>query len=359
MEIINKLRFIELIEKENLRLEIGKDGLGDNNLDIGQNIEYYFEMDGAPNVKTVFKGYQITTYQGKYPEEISFENIGELLNYLNENDYIKNDLIKIVSFGDSFPTYSKYLEKKNFDEIGMKALLEKYLPYADRFSLTCPYNDGYSLKKPYGIYNLSEEIAAKAIKKLQERTYADLKKSYENISADEKNNLPGFEELYADIEKEIKEYRIKKKKAIEKNGGFSFACDLFSKGETKYKQPQQLWHFYHNIDFICYARWICGKMSENKESADLCRELNDDLYKGLKGSLLETEVTFVWHCTISGMLSKVFYFSLNDKTVKWLSALKNDYDLKLLQDLAFYKGGTPLFSSCTHENFHNDFLADI
>ena len=39
----------------------------------------------------------------------------------------------------------------------MKYILEKY-DSCDTFSLTCPYNDGFSIDYPYGIYKLSEEL---------------------------------------------------------------------------------------------------------------------------------------------------------------------------------------------------------
>lgn len=64
-------------------------------------------------------------------------------------------------------------------------------------------------------------------------------------------------------------------------------------------------------------------------------------------------MSFSWHCTM-GPLAKVHRFRLNDKTKKWLKQFKSDYDLEGLEDLALYKGDELLFSSCTHEVFHND-----
>lgn len=52
----------------------------------------------------------------------------------------------------------------------------------------------------------------------------------------------------------------------------------------------------------------------------------------------------------------MFYFALNEQTTAWLAQFEHDYQFTKLEDLAFYKGDKLLFSSCTHEGFHNDCL---
>ena len=116
----------------------------------------------------------------------------------------------------------------------------------------------------------------------------------------------------------------------------------------------ELWHAYSAVDFTGTCEYILEKLKKEQTERPLTEELESDENKALKDNLIKTEVTFVWHCTSSSELSKVFYFKLNDDTVEWLKRFKSDYDLELLEDLAFYKKGKLLFSSCTHERFHSD-----
>ena len=44
-----------------------------------------------------------------------------------------------------------------------------------------------------------------------------------------------------------------------------------------------------------------------------------------------------------------------EETKKWLLQFDTDYDIDPFEDLAFYKENTLLFSSCTHEGYHEDF----
>ena len=71
-------------------------------------------------------------------------------------------------------------------------------------------------------------------------------------------------------------------------------------------------------------------------------------------NVIDYEYSFITHCT-EGSLSNTLYFALNEDTKAWLLQFKNDFEIKgELEDLAFYKKGELVFSSCTHERFHGD-----
>ena len=91
-------------------------------------------------------------------------------------------------------------------------------------------------------------------------------------------------------------------------------------------------------------------MSKKDLFNDLRTEENEVLYE----NLIKKEIGFSNHCTETGSLLLTYYFKLNNQTKAWLSQFKTDYDLNGLEDLAFYKNGKIMFSSCTHERFHTD-----
>jgi hypothetical protein len=135
-----------------------------------------------------------------------------------------------------------------------------------------------------------------------------------------------------------------------------YACDMFISGKAKFKSPQQLWHFYHTHDLINQKHAVIASMLKNTESRPITFALEEPYYQPLKKSYLKSDIGFSWHCTTSSALSITHYFKMDEHAKSWLSQLKDDYDMKTLEDLAFYYKGHLAFSSCTHEHFHHDYL---
>lgn len=357
MEIISKERLKELLEKEKVAVEILPNGQEDK--ENSYEIDFLFDMivlkKGGTELK--YKGYTVETFKGKQYVSKEFKSIKKLLIYLEKEKLFVNDEVAVVSYRSQFPTYQAHLDALAFNSIDMSGLLDKYLPYADRFSLTCPYcREGMKI---YGTYFLSKAQADAVIEKAREELTQASYKVYCRFSDEEKSGLPPFEQLLKDIEQEIVEYREKHINQIAEEDGESFYCDIFSQGKAKYTTPQELWHIYINIDTIYLYSWIVEKMQQNKKQVPLDTELQDEYYSILKPDLLDVEVTFCWHCTCTSLLSKVFYFRLTENSIAWLRRLKNDYDMNTLEDLAFYKGDKVLFSSCTHEGFHSDCMNEL
>lgn len=263
----------------------------------------------------------------------------------------ENKQIELVLINDEFESLEDYEDKKAFDNINMENLLAIYLPVADSFSLTRPFNN-YDGEHPFGIYRLDTKLAEKALKELEEWEKKTAERQFDGIPEKDRKELPPFDKLYEDIKAECSDYRKKHAAKLDEYEGNVFFGDEFSKGNTKYKKPVELWYVYEAVDFVETCRYTLGKTAENEKERPLGSALENEEYAGLRGSLIKTEVGFTWHCTTSGMLSETYFFKLTEDAVAWLKGFENDFALKGLEDLAFYKDGKLIFSSCTHERFH-------
>lgn len=354
MEKISIDRLRQLLEKENVELEIAIKNKPDESCHIGFDMDLVITGSGG---ELKVAGYNIEVFKNEKLIEKSFKKIDKLFAYLKKEQVIDDGDITVITYNNHYQTYQDYLDALAFDNIDMTGLLEKYLPHADRFSLTCPYSMDYDIDHPYGTCRLNKEHADYAEKMVRERTMQSLLRIYEKISEADKESLPSFDTLMESITNEVENYRAKlSDKELGDNGGSSFMCERFSMGKTYFKSPQELWHFYHSLDNLFMYCWISDKMKKGTVERPLDAELNSEYYSPLKQDLINTEVAFCWHCTTSSQLSKVFYFRITDNSVAWLKKLKNDYDMTELEDLAFYNSDKLLFSSCTHEGFHNDFI---
>ncbi|HBN12591.1 MAG TPA: hypothetical protein DD415_03155 [Clostridiales bacterium] len=264
----------------------------------------------------------------------------------------ENKQVKLISINDEFESIESYEDEKAFDNINMEELLATFLPVADSFSLTCPFNSGYDEEHPFGLYRVDSYLAERALNELEEWEKKTAERQYGCIPEKDRKKLPAFEMLYEEVKAECRDYRKGHKAKADKFGGNVFFGDEFSKGNTKYKKPAELWHVYEAVDFVETCRYTLDKTAENEKERPLDEVLDKEEYAGLKSSLIKTEVGFTWHCTTSGMLSETFFFKLNETTAEWLKKFENDYALEGLEDLAFYKDGKLIFSSCTHEKFH-------
>lgn len=279
------------------------------------------------------------TYEG---QTIKIKGDKKLIRFLEEAGACENGEFKVKSIGEEMLTVEQYEEKLAFDKLNMEGLLEKYIPLADSFSLTCAYGES----------GISEELAKEALKKVKEKSYKMAETEFMGVSEEERKKLPSFKEIYADIENEYENYCRQNSALIEANDGYACFTDVFS-GDRIYSSLEELWHAYSAVDFTGTCAYILDKLKK-LDTRPIDEELETDKNKCLKDNLINTEVTFCWHCTQSSELAKVFYFKLNEQTINWLKKFESDYDLDILEDLAFYKKGKLLFSSCTHERFHTD-----
>lgn len=269
----------------------------------------------------------------------------KLIKLLTEEEACKDGEINVKTVGSENLTVEEFASRRQFDSLDMEGVLKRYLPLADSFSLTCSYGEENGI---------SEELAAKALKTVKADCYRTAEEQYMYAADEEREKLPPFGEIYADIENMYKNYCERNAVLIEANGGYACFSDVFSGEKEKYNSLPELWHAYNEVDFAGTCEAILERMKKRETVRPLTEELEGEENKCLKDNLISTEVTFVWHCTKSAELAKVFYIKLNDETVEWLKRFKSDYDFEILEDLAFYKKGKLLFSSCTHEKFHCD-----
>lgn len=288
----------------------------------------------------IVRQYDEVTYCGQ-TQKIKGDK--KLLKFLEEEGAYTDGEVDVKGIGDSKLTVEEYEARLAFDGLDMEGLLEKYLPLADSFSLTCAY----------GEYKVTDEVAAQALKKIREACYKSAEAQFLLAAEDERKKLPPFKTIYSDVEKEYKDYCKEHSALIDANGGYACFSDVFS-GDVIYSSLSELWHTYNGVDFAGTCEYVLEKLKKCDNVRPLTEELETEENKCLRDSLIKTEVTFDWHCTRSCELSKVFYIKLNKDTVEWLKRFKTDYDLDVLEDLAFYNKGKLLFSSCTHEKFHSD-----
>lgn len=310
----------------------------------GKNGDIVIEPAIAINLpqNKIIRLYDDVTYSG---ETKKIKGDKKLLKFLKEEEAYDGEEIAVKTIGSENLTIEQFENRQAFDSLDMEGILGKYLPLADSFSLTCPYGSEN---------NISEEFAEDALKKIKAHCYRTAEEQFLFAPEEERAKLPPFKKIYADIEEMYKNYCLRNSALIEANGGYACFSDVFSGEKEKYNSLSELWHAYNEIDFAGTCEWMLEKMKKQENVRPLTEEIDGEENKVLKDNLIRTEVTFVWHCTASAALSKVFYIKLNEDTVRWLKKFKSDYDFELLEDLAFYKKGKLLFSSCTHEKFHSD-----
>lgn len=301
-------------------------------MEIEPQMSIIVKKDGS-DYRTEVSGYTI-----KYGGRTKYLKPKKLLKFIEKHKAVKGVSVKLIGIGHDKISYDQYIADNDFDKIDMAGLLDKYGDIANAFSLTCPYGN---------TYYISEELAEIAQKEITLWCRQAAKRQVKNS-----DGLPPFEKLYAEIEKEYETYYKEREEFAKEHDGHVFFCDAFAEGKTEHKEPQELWHVYHNAEFagMCVRR--LEEMKNSVKSRDLCEEIKGE--EVLIQNLEDIKVSFTWHCTTSGELSKTFFFTLNEETKKWLLQHKNDYDFKILQDLTFYNGSDILFSSCTHGGYHID-----
>lgn len=315
----------------------------DGEVEIEPQMSILMNKDGS-DYETRVSGYKITVHCGAKSRGKTVK-CKKLLSYIKKKAYFENGEFKLFGIGADRKSYEKYLADNDFNKIDMAGLLDIYGDIANSFSLTCPYN-GYD-EKGEVLYKISDGLAEIAEREIRLWARNSSREQLKNCE-----NLPPFDELYAEIEREYEEFYLKNEEFAKQHGGNAFICDAFARGETEFTQPSELWHVYNSVEFAANCVRTLRKMKEATAEKPLCTEIDGE--EVLKFNLQDVKVGFSWHCTVSSELGKTFFFELNEDTKKWLMRHKDDYDFGTLQDLAFYNGEKILFSSCTHEGFHTD-----
>jgi hypothetical protein len=254
------------------------------------------------------------------------------------------------------PQTNKYKNRRHMmiKKISILRLLNKY-PKVNRFSLTTPYNEYKPIDKSFIIYHLEDSLSVQIMEQVMNSTLKHLRDYYHHFSNIEKEFFSSFETLIEIITEEVKTHL---QVLNDKESSFEspYICDLFALGKTKFHQPKNLWHFYHEIEAI-YSTYLetLNKMKKSDIKKDIMAIFNDPKYSFLKKSYLSHEIGFIWHCTQSSELAITYYFEINESTLRYLNQLKSIYDFRILEDLAFYEDKNLLVSTCTHEQFVNEF----
>lgn len=295
---------------------------------------------GEGRLDTTFSEITVEGYTATCERETKkFATFEELCAFLKDIGAADGKRMFLTGCG-SFGSIAEYEAKGEFDSLDMAGILD-YYPEADEFELVDP-SPAYE--------KLSSEEVEKIQQACRDMAVTAAKALYNDLSPEERANLPEFEQLWQEIGEEVKAFMKKAKYGKLKKGASPFICDHVGE-DTKYCEPTDFfWQAYHGYEL---AERQCDEAEALKLADGEDTIFEDGRFAPLKPHLISSRMTFAWHCTM-GPLARVHRFRLNDKTKKWLKQFKSDYDLEGLEDLALYKGDELLFSSCTHEVFHND-----
>lgn len=223
----------------------------------------------------------------------------------------------------------------------MKKLLRKYKD-CDMFSLSERYSYFDLDTQEYRYYNLNDDECDIVIRRLEEETYNRLLELYLEYDYED-----DFDEVYQDIKNEC----------IMANN--RFIVDAAVNGETKYKCDGPIWMMYHDINHMVFAKRNLIELTKDSKVYELSDLFETEEYKALSDSIITSEIKFNNHCT-TGPLFRTYYFDFNNVTKRWLSNRKDVFDFRDgLEDLAFYKDGTLVYSTCTHEEYAIEIEAEV
>lgn len=234
-----------------------------------------------------------------------------------------------------------------------KQILDKYQE-ADSFELIgsafC-YQEG----DIQACVSITKAKADELINQLIDEEKNNLLFYYEKFSITDKQQLPSFETLIANIGAEAKNHFLKVINKQLKEDESPYTCDEFGQGHMMYTRPEQLWHFYHFFDGLYQSvDPILHKMVTTEQKLDPLEVFNDVKYRELKVSLLSYRLSFSWHCTKTFQPALLYRFSLDENSLEWLKSVKHPFDFERLEDFALYRGDRLLYSTCTHEHFEED-----
>lgn len=337
MEILDSNQLEYLLEKEHCFLKLNSE----NNKKCAVSPKMFINFDETGG-NMEYSGYNVE-FQGR---EFEFNNFSSLIEFLTDKKVITSGKVSLILINDNFAKLSLYEEDKEFNNLDMKGLLEKY-SIANEFEVVVPYGDGYTASAPYGTVKLSKKDAEIAIDGLEKQTIKSLKITYDKLNKKEKELIPEFEVFIESVKTEIETLLGGREVNL-------FMCDKVKKGQTKYSEPIQfVWRAYLEIEELLKRKIEVVKMQDNPDSRSLTCEL-DGVFSDIKDLFISVTPTYSWHITTTSMLHKLYRFKLNDISKKFLLQFEDDYKIEGFEDIAFYKDDRILFSSCTHEGFHVD-----
>ena len=358
MEKITQDQLYTLLEK--IETDVLIQGKNENRIFISRCYIQYFNFK---NLKDPKNGTVTFNYNVDYNEtKRKCKNFTTLMNFLNRVGALQKGGISVIAIGGKQKSFKSFIDEyekaQAFKSLDMQGLIKKYGSLADSFEIVTPFSpyETYTEENPNGIFRLSKEDGERAITLLDKEIKEILLSLYDKLPKVQKNQLPDFPVLCENIKVEILTHMCKNKKELAKTDESPFLCDNIHKGKTQYAKPHKFfWHMYHSLQFLVECIQSVEAMKLNSKERHLDLELNDEKNSVLKPYLISVTPTFTWHCTTQNFLSLVFRFRLTEETKKWLLQFDTDYDIDPFEDLAFYKGNTLLFSSCTHEGYHKDF----
>ena len=188
------------------------------------------------------------------------------------------------------------------DTLPILGILSKLPKEIDTFSLTTSFHAGMDREHPYGIYGLTTEQVAALADKIDSYYLTENKKIYDSIDLD-KYNLPDYDTFmqYAKSEAENPDNltEIFGRKLL-------FLCDKFASKKLKYTEPQELWHIFHSFGIKYDMRHALEETKKLNEYRPIDCDLDDPQYSALKPYVVDIELSFNNHCTMTTSILKTY-----------------------------------------------------
>lgn len=161
-----------------------------------------------------------------------------------------------------------------------------------------------------------------------------------------------FDTIYNKIKEECIAFEHNMAEKYRKEFGF-FQCAFIVEGmgeSTMYSQPYDLMYdMYYSLGQELDANSRIRNQAKVPKDEYIEKCFNEKEYIALKKYYEKSELSFFTHCSL-GPLQKTLFFELNEDTKQWLVDHSEDgFVVGKLQDLAVYRNGELVYSSCTHE----------
>ena len=291
MSQISKEEFKQLITEYKVGFLSIKNKNGEV-VELTKNISIYFndkDFNDAKNGQTIEHGYTVNCNN----QTINFEDFEKLYEFL---EFDNLDKINLVNINYSFNNIQDFLDDKEFNDLDMQGILDKYED-ADSFELVCPFIKDFCDK-----YELNF-------------TYNDVENAFDELEKTQKERLRGLyetqckglkmfsEKSFETVYNEVKEDALNMIERAEKKGELFFACDNVYKRKTKYYKPEGFfWHAYHDFQWVYDCKKDIEKFKTNPIEQPCFMKCDLSDFEILKPHLISKTLSYSCHCTTTSAL---------------------------------------------------------
>lgn len=274
-------------------------------------------------------------------EKKSFSHFEALKRHLKRVEALRGEEAILISVDRRYSTAEDFLKNAPFQRASMSELLSRYSAKADSFELAAPFDGRIDKAHPTGFYYLPPEKGEEAVKECYTLLLIRLKEEYLSLKKE-----PPFDEIEASVRAIVQ----KNLPENEARAELKTAAQLCGEGFLPVFTG-----LFDAMTLALKQRAALAKKAGNILLRPPHLDLADEKYEVLKHYLKSVRVTFFVHNRASEELKMVYRFFLNKETKDYLSSYSSDYEMRGLEDLAFFREEKMIFCSHTREKKHFDY----